>query len=107
VDGLAYNARGFDPAGAALDHLKPGESAVLQVTGDPAGNHADHFVTVGLLKDGRPYIYNPDPAPGDATLTVGRATEPQPDPFTGELAKYSKRANQSAGDGVAATRISY
>jgi hypothetical protein len=105
--GVEYNPGGSDAAGRVLDHLKPGESAVLRLSGNPSGNQADHFITVGILKDGRPFIYNPDPARGDATLTVGRAFGDQLAEFTDELAKYSQRATQSAGDHAAATKVSY
>jgi hypothetical protein len=106
ASGVAYERQVSDPAGAVLARLKPGESAVLLLPGDPNGTHADHYVTIGILADGRPFIYNPDPAQGDATLTVGRAVEPQADDFTNELARYSQRA-KAQQEMTAATKIAY
>jgi hypothetical protein len=102
---IAFSPKGADAAADVLKHLKPGESAVLLLAGGAGGTAADHFVSVGVLKDGRPYIYNPDPLPGDATLTVGTAIDPQPKVFTDELAKYSARATSAAHAGAAAVRI--
>jgi hypothetical protein len=102
---IAFSPKGADAAADVLKHLKPGESAVLLLAGGAGGTAADHFVSVGVLKDGRPYIYNPDPLPGDATLTVGTAIDPQPKVFTDELAKYSARATSAAHGGAAAVRI--
>jgi len=107
ASGIAHDPAGPDPAGAILDRLKPGESAVLRLSGTPTGTQAGHFVSVGILGDGRPYVYNSDPFPGDATLVVGSANGPQPQAFKDELAKYSERAQHSASAHTEATRISY
>lgn len=53
--------------------LAPGQAATLRidpVTGDD-DHSASHFVTVGRDPSGRPYIYNPDPGPGDRALVWG------------------------------------
>ena len=50
---------------------------------------ANHFISVGVMADGRPYIYNPAPQPGDATLVIGGAGEPQDAAFGSEVQKYS------------------
>ena len=105
--GIAHDPTGPDPAGAILERLKPGESAVLRLSGTPTGTQADHFMTVGILGDGRPFVYNSDPYPGDATLVVGSAREPQPQAFKDEVAKYSARAQHAAASRPEATRISY
>jgi hypothetical protein len=105
---VPFNAGAKDPAGAALAGLKPGESAVLRVAADSSAADPGHFVTVGRLKDGRPYVYNPDPAKGDATLVVGTAKDPQPADFTREVFKYSQRARPDLDDSnPAATVIHY
>jgi len=90
---VAYDLRSTDAVSKVLERLKPGESAVLPLRGSPASQGANHYVTVGILKDGRPYIYNPDPFNGDATLTVGRSSGPQLPSFEAEVAKYSQRAH--------------
>ena len=51
--------------------LKPGEAVTIRVAGKDEGTSADHYVTVGRQKDGTFYLYNPDPAKGDATLVLG------------------------------------
>lgn len=79
-------------ATGALKTLKPGESAVLRVGLDGSSSNPDHYVTVGRLTDGRPFVYNPDPSRGDATLVVGSPKDPQPATFTAELAKYDGRS---------------
>jgi hypothetical protein len=104
---VAYDRRRPDAVAAVLERLKPGESAVVPLPGSPTGTGADHFVSVGILRDGRPYVYNPSPAPGDATLAVGRAGDPQPQSFVDELAKYSQRANHIAGGSVTALRVTH
>jgi hypothetical protein len=98
ADYVAYDLHGTQPVTAVFDRLKPGESAVIPLAGSAASNLPDHYVSVGILKDGRPYIYNPDPAPGDNTLTVGRSSGPQPKAFADELARYDGRANQVKAD---------
>ena len=77
--------------------LLPGESAIVHIAlvdrvpnGPPAA--PNHFISVGVMADGRPYIYNPAPQTGDATLVVGRAGEPQDAAFSSEVQKYAKRA---------------
>jgi hypothetical protein len=97
---VAYDLHGRDPVGSVLQRLKPGESAVIPLSGSPTSNRADHYISVGILKDGRPYIYNPDPFRGDATLTVGRSSGPQTQSFTDELTKYNQRANQSPPNAI-------
>jgi hypothetical protein len=89
---VAYDLRGADAIPKVLERLKPGESAVLPLRGSPTSQTANHYVTVGILQDGRPYIYNPDPFNGDATLTVGRSSGPQLPSFEAEMTKYSQRA---------------
>ena len=93
ADYVAYDLHGTAPVTAVFDRLKPGESAVIPLAGSAGSNKPGHYVSVGILKDGRPYIYNPDPAPGDNTLTVGHSSGPQPKAFADELAKYNERAN--------------
>jgi peptidoglycan hydrolase-like protein with peptidoglycan-binding domain len=107
AQGIGYDTSSHFSAGKTLGYLKPGESAVLQLAGDPASNQADHYVTIGILADGRPYVYNPDPAQGDNTLTVGSARGPQPDAFHAELARYNERAHQASADRPLATKIAY
>jgi hypothetical protein len=94
---VAYDTRRSDAIGEVLRHLTPGESAIVHLPlNDRVGNRssdANHFITVGVLPDGRPYIYNPAPQQNDATLVIGRAAGPQDPIFKQELAKYSQRAN--------------
>ena len=90
----AYDPTAADSAEQVLKKLKPGESVVLPLKGSASSAEPDHFVSVGVLKDGRPYIYNPDPQQGDATLTVGYAKPPQARSFETELAKYSPRSER-------------
>lgn len=59
--------------------------------------HQAGLLAVGKLKDGRPYVYNPDPYGGDATLTVGVVKGPQSASFRNEVAKYSARAQRDLG----------
>jgi hypothetical protein len=51
--------------------LQPGEAVTIRVAGDDKSTKPDHYVTVGRQKDGTFYLYNPDPAKGDATLVLG------------------------------------
>jgi len=51
--------------------LKNGESVSLRVAGTPDGDVSNHFITVGRREDGTLFLYNPDPANKDATLTIG------------------------------------
>lgn len=94
---LAFDASKPGSVEAVMAKLKPGESVVLRVGLDSSSTAADHFVTVGKLKDGRPYVYNPDPYGGDATLTVGVVKGPQSASFRNEVAKYSARARRDLG----------
>lgn len=71
--------------------LKPGESAVLRVSGDGNTKQADHFITLGRRENGTAYIYNSDPAKGDPTLFVGAKGDKQPDAFNAQLEKYEDR----------------
>jgi hypothetical protein len=82
-----------DVVADTLKSLKPGESAVVRVATTSTDHDAGHFVSVGKLADGRPFIYNPDPSKGDATLCVGNAKDPQALSFVAELSRYSTRTN--------------
>lgn len=84
-------------ASTALEKLAPGQAAVLRVALDSSSTAPDHFVTVGKLRDGRAFIYNPDPTRGDATLVIGSAVAPQPATFTRELARYDQRSIAQPG----------
>jgi hypothetical protein len=67
-----------------LPNLKPGQATVMRV-GLTNGENPNHFVTVGKLPDGRPYIYNPSPQSGEATLAIGSKNPPQPPGFDEKL----------------------
>jgi hypothetical protein len=61
-----------DTIESLANSLKPGEAMTIRVAGnDDDSARADHYVTVGRQKDGTFYVYNPDPAKGDATLVIG------------------------------------
>ncbi|MBL8913812.1 MAG: hypothetical protein JNM17_24125 [Archangium sp.] len=86
--------------------LKPGESAIIRVSGDNEGTDADHFVTIGKRKDGTAFIYNPDPFKGDPTVFVGAKGDKQSAAFMKELAKYENRtAIDPNGNAPRVTRL--
>ncbi|HSW22495.1 MAG TPA: peptidoglycan-binding domain-containing protein [Burkholderiaceae bacterium] len=94
---LAYRHSNGSGIEGVFGRLLPGESAIVHIAlvdrvpnGPPAA--PNHFISVGVMADGRPYIYNPAPQPGDATLVISRAGEPQDAAFSSEVQKYSKRA---------------
>ena len=62
---------GAQGLGALASKLKPGEAISVRVSGDPNGSVSDHFISVGRRDDGTLYLYNSDPAQGDASVTVG------------------------------------
>ena len=71
-------------------------------------NSARGRISEGKLKDGRPFIYNPDPQAGDATLTVGVIGKKQSASFDAEVAKYSGRAHLDLEKASpAATKVKY
>lgn len=74
-----------------LSQLEPGQSTLFRVAGSATSDHDDHFVTLGRDANGVPFLYNPDPRPGDATLTTGAAQGPQPAAFAAALATYQGR----------------
>jgi hypothetical protein len=71
--------------------LHIGESIAFSARGGPASTRDDHFIVLGRDRQGRPFLYNPDPSPGDATLTLGSAQGPQPAAFLTALAEYDQR----------------
>lgn len=71
--------------------LKPGEAMTIRVAGNDNGNTADHYVTVGRQKDGTFYVYNPDPAKGDATLVIGGKGPKADADFLAHTDKYNDR----------------
>lgn len=73
---------GYDVTASTLKKMGKGESRVLRVGLTTADTDPNHFVTIGKLPDGRPYIYNPSPQGGEPTLRIGRAKDPQTDQFT-------------------------
>lgn len=86
--------------------LKPGQSAVIRVSGDNEGTDADHFVTIGKRKDGTAFIYNPDPAKDDPTVFVGGKGDKQGAAFMKELQKYEDRtAIDPNGNAPRVTRL--
>jgi hypothetical protein len=74
-----------------LAQLQPGQSTMFRVAGAASSSRDDHFVTLGRDARGVPFLYNPDPRPGDATLTTGAAQGPQPEAFAAALATYQGR----------------
>jgi len=107
-----YNVDASAPAAQALAGLKPGQSAVIRLGGSDASSTNDHYVTVGVLKDGRPFIYNPDPSKGDATLSIGTKGSRQSDAFKAQLERYDNRSlpdDSTAGNKIKpmVTKISY
>lgn len=74
---------GYDVTNMMLEKLKPGESMVLRVGLTGGDESPNHFITIGRMKDGRPFIYNPSPQGGDATLVLGKAKGEQTEQFTG------------------------
>jgi len=74
--------------------LDPGESATIRVRGSEHSAWADHFITVGRDSNGEAYVYNPDPAAGDRTLTHGSDAE-----VRRALAGYDRRT-MASGDGT-------
>lgn len=83
-----------------LKSLKAGEAAVVRValTSIEGDETPGHFVTIGKLPDGRPYIYNPSPANEDATLVIGKAGRAPGSTFEAELSKYDDRSFKDAGN---------
>lgn len=105
---VPFDASKENSAATVLAALKPGEQVVLRLGIDGDATAADHFVTVGKLKDGRPFIYNPDPQAGDSTLTVGVMGKKQAASFDAEVAKYSGRAHLDLEKASpAATKVKY
>jgi hypothetical protein len=79
-----------------LDRLHNGESATLRVRSSPGSHHGDHFVTFGRDASGRPYVYNPSPGQGDATVTRdmhydSRHPTRYSPTFRSELVRYEDR----------------
>ncbi len=109
---IAYNASGAAPIEELLKQLPKNKAAVVPIAGNDSVSACNHWILVGRLADGRPYIYNSDPQKGDATFIVGKAGSAELDPtdskddFQVEVAKYDKRANSSA-DNSAPIMISY
>jgi hypothetical protein len=71
--------------------LQPGEAVTIRVAGDDKGTRPDHYVTVGRQKDGTFYLYNPDPARGDATLVLGGKGPRADADFIQRTGKYDGR----------------
>jgi hypothetical protein len=71
--------------------LRPGEAVTIRVAGNDKGDTADHYVTVGRQKDGTFYVYNPDPAKGDATLVIGGKGPKADADFLARTEKYNDR----------------
>jgi hypothetical protein len=71
--------------------LKPGEAVTIRVAGNDQGTMPDHYITVGRQKDGTFYVYNPDPAKGDATLVIGGKGPKADADFLARTDKYNDR----------------
>jgi hypothetical protein len=71
--------------------LKPGEAVTIRVAGNDQGTMPDHYITVGRQKDGTFYVYNPDPAKGDATLVLGGKGPKADADFLARTDKYNDR----------------
>lgn len=106
AESLKYEADADRPATEVLRTLKNGESAVLRL-GQQDDLKNNHFVTVGRMPDGRPYVYNPSPSPGDATLVISKDKNFGPE-LKKALAIYDKRSAYDT-DSVAPryTKIKY
>lgn len=74
--------------------LKPGEAVTLRLAGDDKSGKPDHYVTVGRRQDGTFYLYNPDPAKGDATLVIGGKGPAADAGFLKRTDKYNDRMLQ-------------
>ena len=72
------------------DGLKPGEAVSFRVAATADGKTSNHFITIGKRDDGTMFLYNSDPAKGDATLTVGGKGSGTPE-FRKLLASYNSR----------------
>jgi hypothetical protein len=74
--GAAVSSRSLTSADSLRNvttRLQPGQSATICVASQPGVDKPDHFITVGRQPNGTPYIYNPSPARGDATVVTGRS----------------------------------
>lgn len=83
-----------------LNGLKKGEATVIRIGLTSQDSTANHFVTVGKLPDGRPYIYNPSPGGGDKTLVIGSARPPQPDNFQAQMENIDARVRKDEDGGT-------
>ena len=93
---------GEDVSATMLAKLKPGESMVLRI-GLTNGEQPNHFVTIGKLPDGRPYIYNPSPGSGDSTLMVRNQKPSDVDNFDSALDELDKRIGKDPGGAIPRT----
>lgn len=111
LDGTQFERDGTSRSlRAQLEGLRPGQSATVRVAGSAEAARSgigDHFITVGRQPDGTPYIYNPDPSRGQATVYVGNGTDPahQPQDFDREIRRYEDRVSliDDNGEPVRAT----
>ena len=71
--------------------LQPGEAVTIRLAANDKSTRANHYVTVGRQKDGTFYLYNPDPAKGDATLVLGGKGPRVDDAFIQRTGKYDGR----------------